>query len=151
MEALPDYHRACAPQDLEPGETADAVSCQDLARLTYPDARFDLILTSDVMQKLHDIDKAIAEIARVLRPGGAHVFSVPFRFPLAAQATPAIGAGADAKAAEAPATAPGRIEEFGRDLIEMHARHGLHARYLRGEPLLGSLRDNAVVAARKLP
>jgi len=146
FEALPDYQRACAPEDLEPGKAADGMSCQDLTRLTYPDARFDLILTSDVMQKFHDIEKAVAEIARVLRPGGAHVFSAPFRFPLAAHSAPAIGAGA-----EALAPTPGRINEFGRDLIDMHARHGLHARYLRGDPLLGALRDNAVVAARKLP
>jgi SAM-dependent methyltransferase len=50
---------------------------EDLERLTLPDASLDLFVTQDVMEHILDPARAFAEIRRVLRPGGAHVFSVP--------------------------------------------------------------------------
>lgn len=50
---------------------------QDLQRLTWPDASFDLLLTSDTLEHVPDLDAALREIRRVLRPGGKHVFTVP--------------------------------------------------------------------------
>ena len=46
-------------------------------RLTYPDASFDLVLTSETLEHVPDLDAALAEIRRVLVPGGRHVFTVP--------------------------------------------------------------------------
>ncbi len=53
------------------------MSCQDIERLTFPDASFDLFITQDVLEHVLRPDRAMAEIARVLRPGGAHVYTVP--------------------------------------------------------------------------
>ena len=50
----------------------------DLQKLTLPDALFDLVLTSDVMEHVRDSDAAHREIFRVLKPGGAYVFNVPY-------------------------------------------------------------------------
>jgi SAM-dependent methyltransferase len=50
----------------------------DLQRMPFPDARFDVVLSSDVMEHVRDARAAHAEIRRVLRPGGAYVFNVPF-------------------------------------------------------------------------
>ncbi|HVI93307.1 MAG TPA: class I SAM-dependent methyltransferase [Anaeromyxobacter sp.] len=50
---------------------------ENLEKLTFPDGAFDLFVTQDVVEHLLDPPRAFAEIARVLRPGGAHVFSVP--------------------------------------------------------------------------
>ena len=55
----------------------DDVSCQDLECLTFPDESFDLLITQDVLEHVLRPDRAVAEIARVLRPGGAHVFTMP--------------------------------------------------------------------------
>ncbi len=51
--------------------------CEDLQRQTFPDAAFDLVVTQDVMEHVLDPGRVFAEIARTLRSGGAHVFTVP--------------------------------------------------------------------------
>lgn len=51
--------------------------CESLEALTFPDKSFDLIVTQDVMEHVMEPDAAFREIARVLRPGGFHIFSVP--------------------------------------------------------------------------
>lgn len=51
--------------------------CEDLENMTFPDASFDLFVTQDVMEHIFDPSKAFQEIARVLKPGGAHIFTVP--------------------------------------------------------------------------
>lgn len=50
---------------------------QDLAAQSFPDASFDLVITQDVFEHLFEPDRVIAEIARTLKPGGAHIMSVP--------------------------------------------------------------------------
>lgn len=50
---------------------------QDLQKLTFGDATFDLVLTSDVMEHVRDCEAAHREIYRVLAPDGAYVFNVP--------------------------------------------------------------------------
>lgn len=51
--------------------------CQDVENLTFDDASIDLFVTQDVMEHIFDTEKAFKEISRVLRPGGAHIFTVP--------------------------------------------------------------------------
>lgn len=51
--------------------------CESLESLTFKDNSFDLLITQDVMEHVMDPEAAFREIARVLRPGGAHVFTVP--------------------------------------------------------------------------
>ncbi len=50
---------------------------EDLMKLSYPDASFDLVLTSDTLEHVPDPRLALRETRRVLRPGGRHVFTVP--------------------------------------------------------------------------
>jgi SAM-dependent methyltransferase len=50
---------------------------QDAERQTYADNSFDLVVTQDVFEHIFDIDAAFREIARTLRPGGAHIFTTP--------------------------------------------------------------------------
>lgn len=51
--------------------------CEDLESLTFPDGSFDLVVTQDVMEHVQNPAQAFREVARTLRPGGAHVFTVP--------------------------------------------------------------------------
>ena len=53
------------------------VTNQNLEALTFPDASFDVVLTSDVLEHVRLDGRAHAEIRRVLKPGGAYVFTVP--------------------------------------------------------------------------
>ncbi len=59
------------------GSTHDGFRCEDLQQLTLPDGSLDLFVSQDVMEHIPRPERAFAEIARVLRPGGAHVFTVP--------------------------------------------------------------------------
>jgi len=56
----------------EPG-----VTNQDLEQLTFVDHYFDIAITSDVMEHVRLDARAHGEIARVLRPGGVYLFTVP--------------------------------------------------------------------------
>jgi SAM-dependent methyltransferase len=59
------------------GDVVGNYSCQDIEDLTFADGSFDLLITQDVLEHVLRPDRALAEIARVLRPGGAHIFTVP--------------------------------------------------------------------------
>jgi SAM-dependent methyltransferase len=54
----------------------------DLMQAAFPDAAFDLFYSGDVLEHVPDLDRALAEIARMLRPGGIMVSTFPFN-PLA--------------------------------------------------------------------
>ena len=45
--------------------------------MTFPDNSFDLFITQDVFEHINHPDKAFGEIARVLKPDGIHIFTVP--------------------------------------------------------------------------
>jgi SAM-dependent methyltransferase len=62
------------------GTYHNGVRCENLERLTFPDATFDLLITQDVFEHVMNPSSAFAEVARVLKPGGAHVFTVPYFF-----------------------------------------------------------------------
>lgn len=66
-------------QDLILGEyhPVQGHRCENLEKLTFDDETFDLFITQDVMEHIYDPEKAFKEIARVLKPGGAHIFTVP--------------------------------------------------------------------------
>jgi SAM-dependent methyltransferase len=61
-----------------PGASANGVRHEDLQRLSFADNTFDIVLTSDVLEHVDDAYQAHSEILRVLRPGGRHIFTVPF-------------------------------------------------------------------------
>jgi SAM-dependent methyltransferase len=60
------------------GATHQGFRCEDLARQTFDDGSFDLVITQDVLEHLLEPTQAFSEISRTLRPGGAHVFTVPW-------------------------------------------------------------------------
>jgi SAM-dependent methyltransferase len=51
---------------------------QDLMALTFESSLFDFVLSSDVFEHVPDPYKAHTEVYRVLKPGGRHIFTVPF-------------------------------------------------------------------------
>ncbi len=53
------------------------VRSEDLLNLSYADASFDLVTNSDVLEHVPDIERALKEVHRVLKPGGLHIFTVP--------------------------------------------------------------------------
>lgn len=59
------------------GTNAAGVRCEDLERLTFANNCFDLVITQDVFEHVANPQEAFREIARVLKPGGYHIFTVP--------------------------------------------------------------------------
>jgi ubiquinone/menaquinone biosynthesis C-methylase UbiE len=53
-----------------------AVAHEDLLALSYADESFDLVLHSDSLEHVPDVDRGLSELHRALKPG-ASVFSVP--------------------------------------------------------------------------
>ncbi len=60
------------------GEYIDNRMHQDLMSLSFPDNQFDIVITTDVMEHVKDPYIAQKEIYRILKPGGRHIFTVPF-------------------------------------------------------------------------
>ena len=103
-------------------------------RLPFPDGAFDRVIASEVLEHIPDDRAAIAELARVLRPGGTLAVTVPAGCPsgsagrcpttttppsspaATSASTPSRAAG---EAARAPACAPGGA----------HHAHALHSPY----------------------
>jgi len=49
----------------------------DAFHLPFPDATFDKVICSEVMEHVHDFTGAARELARVLRPGGLAAITIP--------------------------------------------------------------------------
>ena len=64
--------------DYKSGDVVDGVMHQDLMALSFPDRSIDMVMSSDVFEHVPDPYRAHEEVWRVLRPGGRHVFTVPF-------------------------------------------------------------------------
>jgi SAM-dependent methyltransferase len=60
-----------------PGLVYTEYPAEDIQALSYPDASFDVVLTSDTLEHVPDFRRALRETRRVLRPGGRHVLTVP--------------------------------------------------------------------------
>lgn len=72
--------------DHQPGELYEhrgkLVQHQDVTALSYPDATFDMFSHNDVLEHVYRYPQALAQMRRVLRPGGALIFAVPFFYDL---------------------------------------------------------------------
>ncbi|NUR22755.1 methyltransferase domain-containing protein [Frateuria sp.] len=51
---------------------------ESITRLSYPAGSLDLLVHSDVLEHVYELDLALREGARVLRDGGVMLFTVPF-------------------------------------------------------------------------
>jgi hypothetical protein len=67
-------------QDVPLGECKDGIRCENLEKMTFDDNSFDLVITQDVFEHVLNPGKAFAEISRILKAGGAHIFTVPFYY-----------------------------------------------------------------------
>ena len=54
------------------------VRCEDVTALSFDAGAFDGVVSLDVLEHVPDYRAALAEFARVLKPGGVLVLTVPF-------------------------------------------------------------------------
>lgn len=78
-EVCPQYSCSYYYPDVAPGEfhPVDGFQSQNLENMVFADESFDLFISQVVMEHVFDPARAFSEIARVLKPGGAHIFTVP--------------------------------------------------------------------------
>lgn len=62
------------------GSKNEFIRHEDLMALSYSDSMFDLLLNTDVLEHVPDIDTSISEISRVLKKNGIFIFTVPIIF-----------------------------------------------------------------------
>jgi len=68
--------------DMDPPEgRAFSLSVGNALRLPFADQSFDLIVCSEVLEHIPNYEAALKEVARVLKPGGQLVISVPRFWP----------------------------------------------------------------------
>lgn len=60
-----------------PGSMVNEYRCENLEELSFGDATVDLHVTQDVFEHVLRPARAFAEVARTLKPGGAHIFTTP--------------------------------------------------------------------------
>lgn len=157
FRALPKYRQAYLFDDVPPGEERHGVRCEDIRHTTFADEAFDLILTSDVMEHVANWRDAVAEAARLLRPGGAHIFTVPLQWPI----PPTSRVRAQIIDGEIVHLVPPRYHvsgtggralvftDFGADLLDVHGAAGLDAWFFSGQLMVDGLhRLRAVVAVK---
>jgi SAM-dependent methyltransferase len=54
-----------------------SLSCGDMTKMPFADDAFATVFSNGVLEHVHHLDAALHEIARVLRPGGRLIFTVP--------------------------------------------------------------------------
>jgi SAM-dependent methyltransferase len=77
LDPCHDYSYSFFDEDVPVGSYKDGMRCENLEALTFSSASFDIFITQDVLEHVFHPDRALAEIARVLRPGGIHIFTAP--------------------------------------------------------------------------
>ena len=69
-------------------ERGIVTACADIEDMPYPDGMFDLVVTTDVLEHVLDLNAAIREMVRVLRPGGVLIARTPFEEDLSGYLAP---------------------------------------------------------------
>ncbi|WP_299557268.1 class I SAM-dependent methyltransferase [uncultured Mycolicibacterium sp.] len=69
--------RAMAEQGEAPASATAEVVKGDALDMPYPDATFDVVIASEILEHIPEDDRAIAELVRVLKPGGKLAVTVP--------------------------------------------------------------------------
>ena len=113
------------------GRVARAVRA-DLLSLPFPDASFDVVMASEVLEHIPADEQAIAEIARVVRPGGRVAVTVPRWWPericWALSSSYHEVEGGHVRIYRGDELS-GRLEAAGLTVTGSHHAHALHAPY----------------------
>lgn len=121
------------------------LSAADATALPFESAGFDLVICSEVLEHIDNHQQAMAEMVRVLRPGGHLVVSVPRRWPetLCWALSPQYRQTPGGHVRIYNTTSlTALIQEFGITLWRTHHAHSLHTPYWWLKCLLGLNREN---------
>ncbi|MET3601802.1 class I SAM-dependent methyltransferase [Martelella mangrovi] len=82
FNALPGYQNSFYWDGGISGQKMNGVRHEDLMNLSFADESFDLVISSDIFEHIRRPWVAFREVARVLKRGGMHIFSIPALLPM---------------------------------------------------------------------
>jgi SAM-dependent methyltransferase len=85
LKKLRRYQNSFFTPEFKLGQIIEGVRNENLEKLTFADNSFDLVITSDIFEHIRRPFVAFGEVNRILKPGGAHIFTVPMLLPLPAR------------------------------------------------------------------
>lgn len=65
------------------GQAVTGERSENVESLSFANGEFDIVVSQDILEHVFEPEAAVREIARVLRPGGLHVFTIPLKAHLA--------------------------------------------------------------------
>ncbi|MFI7589747.1 class I SAM-dependent methyltransferase [Spongisporangium articulatum] len=77
MKDVADMFAAMAEAGEVPAGGAARAEVADVLHLPYPDGGFDVVLASEILEHVPHDEAAIAELVRILKPGGTLAVTVP--------------------------------------------------------------------------
>jgi hypothetical protein len=60
--------------------TSPSANQEDICKLSYSDASYDLVIYNDVIGLAHSIEDSLGEVRRALKPGGSFLATFPFAY-----------------------------------------------------------------------
>jgi SAM-dependent methyltransferase len=120
-----------AEGEADPPAAAAALTA-DATRLPFPDGAFDKVIAAEILEHVPDDGQAMAEIARVLRPGGTVAVTVPAWLPervcwaLSREYHEVPGGHVRIFTRDELTT---KLARAGLEVIGSHHAHGLHSPY----------------------
>lgn len=132
------------------GTCVNGIRNENLEQLTFPDNSFDVLINSDVLEHVSDLNKALSEIKRVLKPGGFHVFTLPVDYELPKTTERAVLVDGKIKHIMKPVMHGDTIRgsgilafrDFGKNVLEYMSRAGLECKelkYFKGNEFITSV------------
>jgi SAM-dependent methyltransferase len=105
--------------------------------LPFEPASFDVVVAGELIEHLRDPARFVAEVARVLRPGGTFVGSVPNFFRLRNRLAMLLGRPLDHDPTHLHIFAPRNVEQLLASFEDVHLRF-IASRFLRLSPRLAA-------------
>jgi 2-polyprenyl-3-methyl-5-hydroxy-6-metoxy-1,4-benzoquinol methylase len=79
FSCLPYFTYSGFSADVKPGSLLPSgARCEDVQSLTFEDNSFDLVISQEVFEHVAQPELGFKEIYRILKPGGYHIFTVPY-------------------------------------------------------------------------
>ena len=81
LKEYPHFFSSMFDPEIDAGTRMDErVYCQNVEELTFDDESFDIVISEDIFEHVRNFKKGFESVVRVLKPGGYHIFTVPFNF-----------------------------------------------------------------------